>query len=50
MKKKLISGLFVVLFIGNIGFFTVSEAIENQENDLMNLLKWVEDISTIEQA
>lgn len=36
MKKKLISGLFVVLFIGNISFFTVSEAIENQENDWMN--------------
>ncbi|ALR99825.1 hypothetical protein ATZ33_00020 [Enterococcus silesiacus] len=36
MKKKVISGLFVVLFIGSIGFFTVSEAVGNQQNDRMN--------------
>lgn len=39
MKKKVVSGLFVVLFIGSVGFFTVSDAVGNQENDWTNTFK-----------
>ncbi|WP_429950415.1 hypothetical protein [Enterococcus sp. AZ101] len=36
MKKNVISGLFVVLFTGLVGFTTVSEAVESLDDNQMD--------------
>ncbi|EOL47098.1 hypothetical protein [Enterococcus caccae] len=39
MKKKMISASLVVIFIGIVGFITVSEAVGRVENNQMNTIE-----------